>query len=255
MTIALSDEVDAGFKVRPHDTRRQMADAAGADIAAHLRDLLARQDRVRMLFAAAPSQELMLAALAQAPSIAWNRIEAFHMDEYIGLAPDDPARFGLWIRRHFFDRVPLADFHILDAGGDAEQASVRYAGLLAAAPIDIVCLGIGVNGHIAFNDPPVADFADPQDVKVVTLDAECRQQQVDEECFASLDLVPTQAMTVTVPRIMAADRLFAVVPGAIKREAVSRALTGPITTECPASILRTHPNCTLYLDRESNPNA
>ncbi len=254
MSIALADPV-AGFDIRPFDTRQSMSDAAAEDVAAHLRMLLASRPRVRMIFAAAPSQELMLAALARQPGIDWSRVEAFHMDEYIGLAADNPARFGLWMERHFFDRVPLGAAHIMEPGEEPEQASIRYAGLMAAAPIDVVCLGIGVNGHIAFNDPPVADFNDPLDVKIVTLDAECRQQQVDEECFESLDLVPTEAMTVTVPRLMAAGRLFAVVPGAIKREAVRRTLHGPISTECPASILRTHPNCTLYLDRESNPDA
>lgn len=255
MTFAMSDEVAPGFLVRPYGTRQQMAEAAAGDVADHLRWLLGRQPRVRVLFAAAPSQEQMLAALARMPDIAWGRVDAFHMDEYIGLAPGDAARFGQWLKRHFFDRVALGSAHIMESDGAPEQASIRYAGLLAAAPIDVVCLGIGVNGHIAFNDPPVADFADPLDVKVVTLDAECRQQQVDEECFASLDLVPMQAMTVTVPRLLAAERLFAVVPGAIKREAVRRTLYGPITTDCPASILRTHANCTLYLDRESNPDA
>jgi glucosamine-6-phosphate deaminase len=127
--------------------------------------------------------------------------------------------------------------------------------LLAAAPIDIVCLGIGVNGHIAFNDPPVADFNDPLDVKTVELDAICRQQQVDDGSFARLAAVPTHAITLTIPRLLRADRLFCVVPGAQKRQAVHDTLHGPISLGCPASILRTHPACVLYLDPESDPDA
>jgi glucosamine-6-phosphate deaminase len=231
-----------------------MAMAAAGDIAGCLRDLLSTQRQVRMVFASAPSQAEMLAELARLPGIDWNRVTAFHMDEYIGLRLDHPAAFGGWLARHFLDKVPLGASHLMDPGNDPQASSARYASLLDEAPIDIVCLGIGVNGHIAFNDPPVADFADPLDVKVVTLDETCRRQQVDEGCFERLDLVPSQAMTMTIPRLLAAGRLFAVVPGALKRDAVRRTLQGPIETACPASILRTHKNCTLYLDKESDPN-
>jgi glucosamine-6-phosphate deaminase len=137
---------------------------------------------------------------------------------------------------------------------DPEAAARAYAVALDAAPIDIVCLGIGVNGHLAFNDPPIADFADPLDVKVVELDATCRQQQVDDDCFARLEDVPRTAITLTVPRLLRAGRLFCMVPGASKREAVRATLHGPISTRCPASILRTT-ECNLYLDAESDPDA
>lgn len=254
MTIAVAVDPAPGFQVRRYHTRAAMAHAAASDIAAHLRDLLDGQERLRMVFAAAPSQAEMLAGLSTAPGIDWRRITAFHMDEYLGLQPGDPASFVSWLRRHFFDRVPIGEVHLMEPADDPEATSAKYAALLGTAPIDVVCLGIGVNGHVAFNDPPVADFDDPLDVKVVTLDQDCRQQQVDEGCFRALDLVPRQAMTITVPPLMRANRLFAVVPGAIKREAVRRTLQGPISTDCPASILRTHPNCTLYLDKESDPN-
>ena len=135
------------------------------------------------------------------------------------------------------------------------HAIVTNAALLGAAPIDIVCLGIGVNGHIAFNDPPVADFADPHDVKIVELDDICRQQQVDDDCFPNVAAVPERAVTLTVPRLLRADRLFCVVPGGLKRAAVEKTLRGPVTTDCPASILRQHADCTLYLDAESDPDA
>lgn len=235
-------------------SRQVMAEAAAADVAGRLRALLAAKPLVRMVFAAAPSQAEMLRVLQDAPGIDWQRLHVFNMDEYIGLPTDHPSAFGAWLRRHFFDHVTLGSVQLIEPGASPELTSLRYAGLLAAAPIDIVCLGIGANGHIAFNDPPVADFADPLDVKVVKLDAACRQQQVDEECFASIDLVPTHAITLTIPRLMAAGQLICTAPGAIKRQAVHDTLHGPVTTACPASILRTHPNCTLYLDKESNPN-
>ena len=232
-----------------------MGAAAAQDIAEALRDALSRQQNVRMVFAAAPSQAQTLAALCAAGGIDWTRVTAFHMDEYIGLAPDAPERFAKWLDNNLFDRLPFARVHPITPEPDPSAAAARYAQLLAAAPIDFVCLGIGVNGHIAFNDPPVADFADPLDVKVVTLDDQCRQQQVDDDCFASFDDVPEQAITLTVPRLMRAGRLFCVVPGQLKRDAVRAALYGPVSTECPASILRQHPDCSLYLDAESDPDA
>ncbi|MBP2463900.1 MULTISPECIES: 6-phosphogluconolactonase [unclassified Rhizobium] len=236
-------------------TRAQMGAAAAADIAAALAERLASQPTVRMVFAAAPSQGDMLAALATVPGLDWNRVTAFHMDEYIGLDPASPARFANWLDAHVFNRLPFAAVHRITPEPNAEAEVARYATLMNEAPIDIVCLGIGVNGHIAFNDPPVADFEDPLDVKVVVLDDICRQQQVDDDCFPDFASVPHQAVTLTVPRLVRAERLFCVVPGSIKREAVARTLYGPIATECPASILRNHPACTLYIDKDSDPDA
>ncbi|MBP1842389.1 glucosamine-6-phosphate deaminase [Rhizobium petrolearium] len=236
-------------------TRAEMGIAAAADIAAALAERLARQSDVRMVFAAAPSQADMLEALCAKPGIDWSRVTAFHMDEYIGLSPSSPARFANWLDAHVFSKLPFAAVHRITPEPDAAAEVRRYADLLNEAPIDFVCLGIGVNGHIAFNDPPVADFADPLDVKVVELDDVCRQQQVDDECFPDLASVPHEAITLTVPRLLRADRLFCVVPGAVKRDAVSKALYGPLATECPASVLRTHPACTLYVDKDSDPDA
>jgi glucosamine-6-phosphate deaminase len=243
------------LRVRSFATRTTMSRAAAGDIAAEIRTKLAATARVRMIFAAAPSQADMIAALIAEPGIDWRRVTAFHMDEYIGLAADAPQRFALWLRERLFGRLPFAAVHPIVPEPEARAAAERYAELLGAAPIDIVCLGIGVNGHIAFNDPPVADFADPQDVKIVELDDVCRQQQVDDDCFANVAAVPERAVTLTIPRLLRADRLFCVVPGAIKREAVAGTLHGPITTDCPASVLRRHPDCTLYLDAESDPDA
>lgn len=241
------------MRVRRFDSRAELGTAAAADIAGAMRRALARPGPVRMVFASAPSQAETLTALVDAPGIDWSRVQAFHMDEYIGLSPDAPQRFGRWLRAQLLDRVPVGAMHLIEPGRDPAAAAEHYAARLAEAPLDIVCLGIGVNGHIAFNDPPVADFDDPRAVKIVPLDAVCRQQQVDEACFARLDEVPTRAITLTVPRLLDAAQLFCMVPGAIKRSAVNATLHGPITTDCPASVLRTHPDCTLYVDAESAP--
>lgn len=144
-----------------------------------------------------------------------------------------------------------ATVHRIAPGAEPEAEAARYAALLDEAPVDIVCAGIGVNGHLAFNDPPVADFDDPLDVKVVEMDPPCRQQQVDDGGFPSLDAVPERAVTLTIPRLMRADRVFCMVPGRAKAPAARACLTGPITTEWPASILRRHPDAVLFLDRDS----
>ncbi len=243
------------LEVATFSTRAAMGEAAARDVAEALRARLASAPRVRMIFAAAPSQQEMLAALVAAPDIDWGRVEAFHMDEYIGLADGAPERFASWLDRQLFARVPFGRVHRIEPGRDQDAAARAYAALLAEAPIDFVCLGIGVNGHLAFNDPPVADFRDPLDVKIVELDAVCRQQQVDDRCFPSLDAVPTHAITLTIPRLLKADRLFCVVPGPAKRAAVAATLHGPSGEACPATSLRSHPDCTLYLDAESDPDA
>jgi glucosamine-6-phosphate deaminase len=241
--------------IRQARSRAEMGRAAAHDVALELRARLRLQARVRMIFAAAPSQSEMLDALVLQPGIAWNRVTAFHMDEYIGLPPQAPQRFANWLRAALFDRLPFAAVHVIDPAADPSTAVSAYAALLVAAPIDIVCLGIGVNGHLAFNDPPVADFDDPVPVKIVELDEICRRQQVDDGCFARMEDVPTHAITLTIPRLLNADRLFCVVPGASKREAVRRALGDEIGPACPATALRSHPRCTLYLDAESAPHA
>ena len=226
--------------IRSFPDRREMGRAAARDIADELRRRLARQQSARLIFAAAPSQSDVLAALVSEPGIDWARVTAFHMDEYIGLPEGAPESFADWLDAHVFSKVPLAAVHRIVPGADPTGIADAYAALLAEAPIDMVLLGIGVNGHIAFNDPPVADFNDPLDVKIVELDLECRQQQVDDDCFATLADVPLRAITLTVPRLLRAERLFCVVPARAKRAAVDAALNGPISTACPASILRRH---------------
>jgi glucosamine-6-phosphate deaminase len=243
------------LRVRSFATRAAMGQAAARDIAAEIRVRLAVAPGVRMIFAAAPSQDTMIEALIAEPDVDWRRVTAFHMDEYIGLPAGAPQRFAVWLREKLFGRLPFAAAHPMLPEPDPRAAAEHYAALLDAAPIDIVCLGIGVNGHIAFNDPPVADFADPLDVKIVELDQICRQQQVDDACFADLAAVPERALTLTIPRLLRAEKLFCVVPGAHKRAAVRRTLHGPVSTDCPASVLRRHKGCILYLDAEADPDA
>jgi glucosamine-6-phosphate deaminase len=246
--------VRKGLSVRGFCTRQEMGAAAAADIAQALRDRLGAQQRVRMLFASAPSQHEMQQALLTQPGVDWTRVVAFHLDEYIGLPSGAPQRFGISLSDALFRHLPFVAVHLIEPEGDPALAAERYAKLLSVAPIDIVCLGVGVNGHLAFNDPPEADFADPLAVKVVRLDPTARRQQVDDGCFASLDAVPTHAITVTIPTIMSADELFCVVPGRQKRDAVRQVLDGPISPACPGSVLRLHPDCTLYLDSGSSPD-
>lgn len=242
------------LRIRSFATREELGAVAAEAIATELRTRLARQDKVRMVFAAAPSQSDVLAALVAAKDVDWSRVEAFHMDDYVGLDEAAPERFANWLDRYIFGLLPFGAVHHLNPGTDLDKTVRDYEALLRAAPIDVIQLGIGVNGHIAFNDPPVADFNDPTFVKIVELDLACRQQQVDDKCFATLADVPLRAITLTIPCLMSGEALFCMVPGRMKRNAVRAALEGPVTTDCPASILRRHDNCTLYLDPESDPN-
>ncbi len=243
------------IEIRRFPTRAEMGLAAGADIAAAMRGRLRTQGRLRMIFASAPSQQEMLDALVAEADIDWGRVTAFHMDEYHTLPATAPQRFGPWLKRVLFDRVPIGTVHLMTPEPDAAACIRDYTRLLAEAPIDFVCLGIGVNGHLAFNDPPVADFSDPADVKIIELDPICRRQQADDGGFRSIEEVPRTALTLTIPRLLRADRLFCVVPGPAKRDAVRRTLNDPIGEACPATALRTHPACTLYGDADSLPDA
>ena len=249
MTTLKEFSLDA-LTVHVAESRVAMGKRAAADIAREIRACLEKQSDVRMVFAAAPSQSEMLAALREEKEIDWSRITAFHMDEYLDLLPDAPQRFGVWLRHAIFDHKPFSAVHLLEPGDNPAQTAADYAAKLNAARIDIVCCGIGSNGHLAFNDPP-ADFEDPLTVRIVDLDAQCRQQQVDDGCFASLADVPARALTITVPGLLAGRAIFCTVPGALKKEAVRRTLLGPIDPMCPATALRLHPRCALYLDPDS----
>lgn len=235
-----------------YSNRGDLGQSAGKDAAEVLKGLLKKQDTVNIMFAAAPSQNELLDAILADKEIDWNRVNAFHMDEYINLDPSAPQGFGNFLRNRFFSKVPLRSVNYLNAGvSDAEAEAARYAALLKVNKLDICLMGVGENGHIAFNDPPVADFNDKVLVKVVELDMECRIQQVNDGAFPTVDQVPTHALTVTIPGLMSAKNIFCVVPGPTKAKAVKRMLNGELTTACPASILTTHPSARLYLDADS----
>lgn len=231
--------------------RGALGRAAGEAAASKLRELLAKKP-VSVIFAAAPSQNEFLETLVAAKGIDWSRVTAFHMDEYVGLPGTAPQSFGRWLRDRIFDKVKPGKVHYLDGmAKNAAQECARYTALLKAAPPDVTCMGIGENGHLAFNDPPVADFQDPAAVKVVELDLASRKQQVNDGCFDTLEAVPKTAMTLTIPTLLSAPWIYCMVPGPRKAPAVKRTLEGSIATDCPATILRQHERALLFLDKDS----
>ncbi len=207
------------------------------------------------MFAAAPSQNEFLAGLIANHDIDWTRIVAFHMDEYLGMSADHPASFRRYLQEHVFRLAGLTHDRLrLIPGEQAErplQTCLAYEDLLESEPTDVVCAGIGENGHLAFNDPPVADFLDPVLVKVVRLDAACRNQQQNDGSFERVADVPSHGFTLTIPALMRAPVVSVVVPGPRKASAVLATLHGPISEACPASVLRRHPGAKLYLDRDA----
>jgi glucosamine-6-phosphate deaminase len=239
------------LKVRVYPERGALGAASADFAAATIRSACAERGAARVVFACAPSQNEFLAALVRMP-VDWSLVTIFHMDEYEGLLASQPQSFRSYLTEHLLAMIgPARGVHLIGAEGEASRECDRYAALLAEAQIDLVCLGIGENGHLAFNDPPVADFCDPQLVKVVDLDPACRRQQVNDGCFATLDEVPSRALTLTIPALLGARTICGVVPGERKAGAVRETLLGPVSTQCPASILRTHPQAVLHLDSQS----
>jgi glucosamine-6-phosphate deaminase len=234
-----------------HPSRAALGAASARAVAEQMRRRLSRRGRIAMIFASAPSQNEFLEALAVEGDLDWQRVTAFQMDEYIGLAGDAPQNFGRFLAERLFDRVRPGSVHYLRSEASPAGEIERYGRLIEASPPDITCAGIGENGHLAFNDPPFADFADPVALKIVQLAEPSRQQQVHDGCFASIEEVPTAALTLTIPTLLSAAYFSCVVPGERKAEAVRQALLGPITTDCPASILRRHRCAVLHLDAES----
>lgn len=238
--------------VRISENRQMLGVDAATLAAGRLRKLLKGKDFVNVVFAAAPSQNEFLAALAREKNIDWKRVRAFHMDEYTGLSEHAPQRFGNYLREHFFDLVPLREAHFLRGEADDPEGECRrYAELLIRYPVDVVFMGIGENTHLAFNDPHVAKFNDPHMVKVVELDEACRRQQVNDGCFKRLEEVPRHALTLTIPALMKGDYLFCMVPGKTKAEAVHHTLKSDISENYPSTILRTHPSAILFIDQDS----
>ncbi len=233
------------------DTREAMGKAAADDAAKRINEIIAKNGVANIIFAAAPSQNDLIEGLLE-QDIDWTKIRAFQQDEYIGISEDEPAGFGNFLRDAVYDKVPLKEiYYLLTATSEVEAKIKEYSNLLTRYPIDLIFLGVGENGHLAFNDPPVADFDDPKRLKPVQLDNVCRQQQVNDNCFTALADVPTQALTLTLSFIRSVPEAICVVPTGRKAQAIECALHGEITTQCPASILRKLPNATLYLDRDS----
>lgn len=237
--------------VKIFGSRAEMGLGAASDAVEYLKNLMAEQEFVNIIFAAAPSQNEFLAAMAES-DVDWSRVNAFHMDEYIGLPSDASQGFGNFLRRAIFDKVPFNSVNYINGQNVPEETLKQYKKLLEENPVDVVFMGIGENGHIAFNDPHVADFNDPEVIKVVDLDEKCRMQQVNDGCFTCLDEVPTHAFTLTVPTLMAAKRRFCVVPASTKAHAVYNTINGVVSEVCPASILRMSEGTTLYLDNDSS---
>ncbi|NLX80780.1 MAG: glucosamine-6-phosphate deaminase [Proteiniphilum sp.] len=240
------------LEVRIYPDREIMGLGAAKDVSLAINELLNEKEEINVIFAAAPSQSDFIKELISDESIQWERINAFHMDEYIGLDEDAPQGFGNYLKKHLFDKVPFNSVNIINGFmKDVEGECNRYAELLDKYPVDIVCFGIGENGHIAFNDPPVANFNDPKAVKVVELEMLCRQQQVNENLFDDISLVPTHAITLTIPALLRSKKMFCIVPATNKAEAVYNTLNGDIDKKCPASIIRNKKEAILYLDKES----
>ena len=239
------------MEIKVLDSRLSMGEAAGKAVETKITELLAKKEEIRIIFAAAPSQNEFLAYLRRSSVIPWDKVTAFHMDEYIGLSKDHEALFSNFLKKNLFDTVNFKNVHLLDGNSDPIQECKRYGELLAVKPIDLVCLGIGENGHIAFNDPPVADFNDPEWVKLIPLDEACRRQQLGEGWFATLEDVPKRALTLTIPAIMDCKTISCVVPDQRKAQAVHDTLYSTIGTDCPATILRRHPDIRLFLDAAS----
>jgi glucosamine-6-phosphate deaminase len=253
-TVMVQDGLEQDFRadhlnVYVYESRPKMGQAAAAVIAAEIRGAIQERGRAVVILASAPSQNEFLANLAEAPEIDWSRVIAFHLDEYLGMDERAEQSFRKFLVDRLVNKVPLGQFHGLRGeapDGDAEAK--RYAKLLDENPPDFAVLGIGENGHLAFIDPPFCNFNDPEAVKVVQLDEVCRNQQVHDGAFASLDEVPSDALSLTIPTLMSRPKLFAIAPGPAKRQAIKNTVQGPVSTSCPASILRTHPNAHLFID-------
>jgi glucosamine-6-phosphate deaminase len=244
-------QVDS-LRVEIYPTREAAGAAAAQAAAEALRELGAARGAIGVVFATGASQFCTLEALTATEGLPWERVRGFHMDEYIGIAADHPASFRRYLRERLTSKVRMKEFFEIDGSeADPGRSAIEYADKLGEADPQLCLLGIGENGHLAFNDPDVADFNDTLDAKVVQLDELCRGQQLAEGWFPDLDAVPRAAITLTIPALMRIPRLIASVPGPRKAAIVRRVLTEPISTVCPATILRTHPAATIYLDADS----
>lgn len=240
------------LKIEIHKSAEAAGEAAAQASYSMLRGVFRREDTVALIFATGSSQLHLLRSLTSLPEFPWNKVQGFHMDEYIGLPPDHVASFRRYMRENLCQRVPIKQFHEIDGTSpDPEAVCREYACRLRSANPQLCFLGIGENGHLAFNDPGEADFKDSKEMKIVTLDSICQQQQVAEGWFSSLAEVPEQALTLTIPALLSVPRLIVSVPGPRKAEIMRRVIEEPVSTACPATVLKMHPNVTVYLDCDS----
>ncbi|WPU96362.1 glucosamine-6-phosphate deaminase [Mucilaginibacter sabulilitoris] len=240
------------LRVLVFENRTSLGQVAAKMVAKKINQLLQAKPVINIIFAAAPSQNEFLDALINEPDIEWQKINAFHMDEYLGLPPAAPELFSSFLKKKIFSRVPFAWVNYINGSlVDCKAECERYTQLLLSNPADIVCMGIGENTHIAFNDPHVADFNDPETVKLVQLDLACRQQQVNDGCFDTLNDVPEYALTLTIPALMSASHVFCMVPGVNKAQAVKYTLEEPVSEHYPSTILKTHDHAVLFVDTDS----
>src|SRR4051812_12081634 len=230
-----------------HPDRQTMSTAAAHHAAKSIAAALASRGHARIIAATGASQLEFLAALTALPGIDWSRVEMFHLDEYVGIAPHHPASFRKYLREQLIDKTGMTEVHLLDVDADPAAACRKTGEELAAAPVDVAFVGIGENAHLAFNDPP-ADFDTTTPYLIVTLDDACRRQQVGEGWFASIDDVPKTAVSMSVRQILKAREILVIVPDARKADAVAATFSGDVRPTVPASILRTHPDVTFYLD-------
>ncbi|HMG66222.1 MAG TPA: glucosamine-6-phosphate deaminase [Chitinophagaceae bacterium] len=239
--------------IRIHEERPAMGADAATAVAERINILLSKQDFVNVIFAAAPSQNEFLFFLSKRQDVCWNQVNAFQMDEYVGLNKNARQLFGNFLKEHLFDKLPFNSVYYIDGNAsDVELECQRYANLLRQYPPDLSCMGIGVNTHIAFNDPHTANFKDPLQVKIIDLDFVSRRQQVDDGCFENLGEVPSLAITLTIPVLLQANYIYCIVPGINKAEAIYHTLNDEINEKHPSTILRMHPNAVLYLDANSS---
>ena len=240
------------LEVRVYGNAEEMAIAAAKYAGEYLRSRLVRQGQARTIWATGSSQIRFLQHLTTLPEIEWHKLTGLHLDEYLGIDCQHRASFRRYLRDRLANKVPFAEFHYIKGNSEQPLAECdRYTRLLQVAEIDLCCLGVGENGHLAFNDPSVADFDDPYWVKLVKLDAKNRQQQYDRGDFSSLEKVPTYGFTLTLPAIFSARQCLCLACGTHKAGIIARMLKGSVSAECPASGLRDRANAILFLDRDA----
>jgi glucosamine-6-phosphate deaminase len=238
------------MRIRILESRDSLGKAAAAQAALAMQRALSARGHVRIIGASAASQFEFLEQLIATPGIDWKHVELFHLDEYIGLSMTHPASFCKFLQDRLISKTGITNYHLLNGEEDPAEVIRRTNAAISTAPIDVAFVGIGENGHLAFNDPP-ADFDTAEPYIVVNLDDACRRQQVGEGWFPNFDAVPKRAISMSVRQVLKSKEILAIVPGPKKAQAIKACFDGPVTPTAPSSILRTHDNATIYLDKDS----